>query len=283
MRSSLCVALAAACMFSWAGRAEAEEKTESAAEKLGWRLALQCWTFNKLTFFEAVDTAAKVGIRYVEAFPGQKLKPGSNVGIGPGMSAEAMEETKQKLQSAGVKLVNLGVTGADKGTFEFAKKMGIETIVSEAAAKDLPAVDKLCEEYGINIALHNHPKPSPYWDPDIVLKAVEGRSKRIGSCSDTGHWMRSGVVPLEGLKKLEGRIVSLHFKDLDKMGGGHDVPWGTGKGDAKAMLAELQRQGFKGVFSIEYEYGGGQQLVDNVAKCVTFFEETAKELLAAKK
>jgi hypothetical protein len=49
------------------------------------------------------------------------------------------------------------------------------------------------------------------------------------------------------------------------------------------MLAELQRQGFKGVFSIEYESGGGQALEDNVAKCAAFFEETAKELLAQKK
>lgn len=258
----------------------AEEKAagERASEKLGWKLALQCWTFNKLSLFETIELTQKLGMGYLEMFPGQKLKPGSPVGVGPGMPAEAMEELKQKLQACNVKAVNFGVTGAGKDTFEFAKKMGLETIVSEANEKEFPNLDKLCTEYSVNIALHNHPKPSHYWNPDTVLAGVKDVSKRIGACADTGHWMRSGIVPLEGLKKLEGRIVSLHFKDLNKMGGGNDVPWGTGQGDAKALLAELKRQGFKGVFSIEYEHGGGQQLIDNVGKCVAFFEETAKEL-----
>ena len=60
--------------------------------------------------------------------------------------------------------------------------------------------------------------------------------------------------------------------------GPEDVPWGTGKGDAKAMLQELKRQGFKGAFSIEYESGSGQELVDNVTKCVQWFAATTAEL-----
>jgi hypothetical protein len=51
---------------------------------------------------------------------------------------------------------------------------------------------------------------------------------RGGACADTGRWMRSELNPVEQLKKLEGRIISFHFKDLNKFGGGaHDVPWGT--------------------------------------------------------
>ena len=201
------------------------------------------------------------------------------------MPDDAIAEIKKKCEEAGVKVVNFGVGGADKRTFEFAKKMGIETIVCEAGEKELPAIDKLCQEYNISVALHNHPKPSHYWNPDTVVKGCEGLSKRVGSCSDTGHWMRSGVVPVEALKKLEGRIVSLHFKDLNQMGGGHDVPWGTGKGDAKAMLAELKRQNLKAVFSIEYEYGdqAKPEMMENLAKCAAFFEQTAAELLAEKK
>ena len=46
------------------------------------------------------------------------------------------------------------------------------------------------------------------------------------------------------------------------------------------MLAELKSQGFKGVFSIEYEHGTGQQLLNDIAKCAQFFDQTATELLA---
>ena len=57
------------------------------------------------------------------------------------------------------------------------------------------------------------------------------------------------------MKKLEGRIISFHFKDLNKMGAGaHDVIWGTGINNVKGMLTEVHRQGIKAVFSIEYEH-----------------------------
>jgi sugar phosphate isomerase/epimerase len=108
-----------------------------------------------------------------------------------------------------------------------------------------------------------------------VLAALEGRSKRMGSCSDTGHWPRSGLVPVECLKKLEGHIIELHFKDITD---GVDQPWGTGKGDARAMLAELKRQGFRGLIDVEYEDGAGTKLEDNVARCIAFFDQTAREL-----
>ncbi len=155
--------------------------------------------------------------------------------------------------------------------------MGIETLVSEPDFKEFDQIDKLVEEYKINVALHNHPKPSRYWNPDIVLEHCKGRSKRIGACADTGHWMRSGLNPLECIKKLEGRIISFHFKDLNQMGDGHDVPWGTGKGDVKGMMAEIKRQGFKGVFSIEYEYNWDNS-VPEIAQCVAYFDRVAAEL-----
>jgi sugar phosphate isomerase/epimerase len=79
------------------------------------------------------------------------------------------------------------------------------------------------------------------------------------------------------LKKLEGRIIELHFKDIDN---GVDKPWGTGKGDARAMLGELRRQGFKGLIDVEYEDGEGAPLEANVARCIAFFDATARELAA---
>ena len=262
------------------GSARAVQAAKGApnAEKLGWRLGCQAYSFNQFTFFEAVDKNASLGLRYIEAYPGQKLsaeKP--DVRIDEGMSAADRTVVKKKLADAGVKLVCFGVTGASRRTFDFAKDMGIETIVSEPGFKQFDELDKLCEEYGINVALHNHPKPSPYWDPDTVLKVCKGHSKRIGACADTGHWMRSGIKPIEALKKLEGRIVSLHFKDLNQYGDGHDVPWGTGKGDARGMLKELRRQGLKAVFSIEYEYNWTNS-VPEIAQCVQYFDKVAAEL-----
>jgi sugar phosphate isomerase/epimerase len=271
-----CLALALPCLAA----APQAKRDDSASEKLGLKLSLQCWTFNKLTFFETVDKAAALGIKYLEIYPGQKLKPGSNVQVNSAMSDETCEAIKKKLAEAGgLKLVAYGVAGIptdEKGarkTFEWAKKMGIEVLVTETKPNDVH--DKLTNEFNIRIALHNHPST---WPPDAVLKACKDRGKLIGSCSDTGHWMRAKYVPVDTLKKLEGRVMHLHFKDLNEFGKGHDVAWGTGKGDVKGMMAELKRQGYKGYLSIEYEYGNLEHLDANLPKCVAFFDKTAGEL-----
>ncbi len=265
---------------TFAAEAKKSARDDSAAEKLGWRLSSQAYTLRSMTFFEALDCLAALGIKYVEMYPGQVISKDIKTKTGPGMSADEITAVKKKLTDVGIKAVCFGVTGSGKDTFEFAKKMGIETIVTEAHPDQFAQLDKLIEEFDINIALHNHPKPSFYWDPETVLKGIEGHSKRIGACADTGHWRRSGLEPIDCLKKLKGHIISLHFKDVVEVGKGGwgDVPWGTGKSDAKGMLAELKAQGFKGVFSIEYERTTGQELLDNMAKCVEFFDKTAAEL-----
>lgn len=254
-----------------------------AMRKLGWKLSCQAWTFREMSAFETLDTVHSLGVQYIEFFPGQKFsKEKPDAKLDHNMSPELMEELKQKLKETKITAVNYGVVGFGKTetearkVFDWAKKMGIKTIVSEPDEEAVPMLDKLCEEYKINVAIHDHPKPSHYWHPDTVLKVAEGRSKRIGSCSDTGHWYRSGLVPVDCLKKLEGRIISMHFKDLNPAK--QDVPWGTGECNARGMLEELKRQGVKPVISIEYEYGSGAPLLANVTKCVEWFNANATEL-----
>jgi len=258
----------------------------AAAEKLGWRLGMQAYTFNRYTFFEAVDKTASLGMRYIEAYPGQVVsKQHSEVKISHEMPAAVRKVVKAKLKSKGVKLVNYGVVrlrkdeAACRTVFDFAKAMGIETIVSEPTRPALRLLDRLCKEYKINIAIHNHPRPSRYWSPKIVRNACAGLSRRVGSCADSGHWMRSGLDPLKALKMLKGRIVSLHMKDLNEAAGdAHDVPWGTGKGEVRALLEELRRQRVRAVFSIEYEHNWLHSVPD-IRKCVKYFDKVAAELV----
>jgi len=265
-----------------AAAAQKPARDDSAAEILGWRLGVLAWTFRVRTAFEAIDTAAKLGLHYIELYPGQTYSlEHKDLKVGPELGEDMRVALQKHLADAKVKAVSFGVVGFSKDEkearkiFEFAKELGLENLSCEPEPDAYELVDKLCNEYGINAAIHNHPKPSRYWDPAIVLEALKGRSKRMGSCSDTGHWPRSGLVPVECLKKLEGHIIELHFKDIE---GGVDKPWGTGKGDAKGMLAELKRQGFRGLFSLEYEDGEGSPLEANAARCIEFFDATAREL-----
>jgi sugar phosphate isomerase/epimerase len=256
------------------------KRGDSASEKMGIKLSLQCWTFKDLSFFETVDEAVKLGVKYLEMYPGQKLKPGPEAKISIPMNDEVLAEVKKKLADAGgLRVVAFGVDKvpteekAARSYFEGAKKIGIEVLVTETWPT--PLHDQLCKEFGLRMALHNHPKT---WPPDQVLAACKDRSKSIGSCSDVGHWMRDGLVPLETFRRLQGRVIHSHFKDRNQFGDGHDVPWGTGVGDLKGALAELRRQNFKGYLSIEYEHGSLQDLAINLPKCVRFFDAAMVEM-----
>ncbi|MGA2497379.1 MAG: sugar phosphate isomerase/epimerase [Tepidisphaeraceae bacterium] len=258
----------------------ADKRDDSASEKLGIKVSLQCYTYRMITFFETVDKAAGMGIKYLEIYPGQKLKPGSNENVNRNMSDDVCDEIKKKLADAGgLKLVAYGVDGVPndepgaRKMFDWARKMGIEVLVTETTPNAVH--EKLTTEYGIRFALHNHPQS---WPPDKVLAACEGHNKLIGSCSDTGHWMRANLKQVEQIKKLAGRVEHLHFKDLNDYGNAHDVPWGTGKGDPKGVLTELKSQGFKGYCSIEYETGGVKDLDGNLPLCLEWFDKTCAEL-----
>ncbi|RPH35667.1 DUF1080 domain-containing protein, partial [bacterium] len=203
----------------------------------------------------------------------------------PSMPAEQRTVVKEMLAKAGVKLVNFGVTELTndekqcRPVFDFAKDMGIQTIVSEPPEDSFDMIMGLCKEYNIKVAIHNHPKPSHYWNPELVLKVSKNRAPWIGACADIGHWARSGVRPIDGIKMLKGHITSLHFKALNDFvhTEAHDVVWGTGVGDVKAVLKELHRQKFAGVFSIEYEYNW-ENSVPDLRKCAAFFNKEAGAL-----
>ena len=271
-----------------------------AADKLGWQMAIHAYTFRKFSIFQCIDKTAALGLRYM-SLSGSVSLDGSNSLTTVQLSDKDSDAIRAAAAAKGIKLVNIGVVqlppdeAKSRKVFEFAKKMGIDTLVAEPEPAALDTVEKLCKEYNIKVAIHDHPKPSHYWNPDTVLEAVKGRTPLMGSCADTGHWLRSGLDPVECLKKLEGRVICLHFKDLvpdeprpqdttavqkEKKSlsrAMHDVPWGTGVGNVKAQMVELKRQHFQGVFGVEYEYHWENSMPE-IAECVKFFNATCTEL-----
>lgn len=266
------------CMFSCTG-ASNDSANKFPETALGWKLGAQAYTFNRFTFFEAVDKIDSCGLHYVEGFPGQVIGGGIEGKLDYRMDAATRGEIRRKLEEKGVKLVAYGVVNAESDAdwrqlFEFGKAMGIETFTSEPSKNDIPLLSKLSEEYQINVAIHNHPRPRNYWNPDSVLAAIEGQGDRIGACADIGHWVRSGLDPVESLKKLEGHVLHLHMKDLNDREGeeDRDVHWGTGVAKTDGVIEELKRQHFKGMIAAEYE-SNWENNVPDVKASVNYFRE----------
>ena len=262
----------------------------TAADKLGWQLAIHSYTFQKFSIFDAIDKSAALGVKYMSISGSVMLDDKTRIPT-TSLTDEQRTAIDQKLKADGFgNFVNIGVVqltadeAKSRQVFEFAKKWGINILVSEPPTNALDTVEKLCKEYNIKVAIHDHPKGhSIYWNPDAVLAAIKGRTPLMGACADVGHWVRSGLNPVECLKKLDGHIICLHFKDLNEYGpNAHDVPWGTGVSNAKGMMEEMKRQHFQGAFCVEYEYHWTNSSPE-IAQSVKFFNQTCEELVAQDK
>lgn len=254
------------------------------AEKAGWLLGAQSYTYHQFTFGETLDRMQKLGLKYVEIYYGQELGAGLEGNMDYKMDKNTRKKVLELAKSKGIHIVASGVVICETNEewdqlFEFAKAMGIKTISSEPALSQLDYVEKLADQYHIDVAIHNHPKPSTYWNPEDLMKALEGRSKHLGSCADVGHWKRMGIEPVDALKKCKGRIKILHMKDVGEGGpAAHDVIWGTGVCNVKGILKELKQQNFKGLFSIEYEYHEENPDPD-MGECIRYFDQTVSGIL----
>jgi sugar phosphate isomerase/epimerase len=217
----------------------------------------------------------------IEFYPGQKLsKEEPDVKFSHDAAPEVWDKVKAKLKEHGVMPVAYGVVGLSKEeaksrkVFEFAKSFGIRVINTESVDA-LDTFEKLAKEFDIQVAFHNHPKKPndpnyKVWDPNYILEITKDRDARIGACADIGHWVRSGLKPVECVKILKGRILSSHMKDLHApLPSGHDVHWGKGVSGVAEVFAEYKAQGFSGPISVEYEHNWLNNAEDAKA-CIEF-------------
>jgi sugar phosphate isomerase/epimerase len=268
--------------------AEATQPGQPNAAKLGWKISVQHYTYRRFSLFEALEQAAAVGLRYFEVRTNLKLDPkwpGKNAN--EDMPADARREFQSRIADLGLSIPSVfadfnGKPDQAKRLFEFWKGFGTEVIVAEPPAGSHDLLEQLCEEYQMRLALHNHQKgQSNYWSPEIVLDVCANRGQRIGACADVGQWARSDLDPVECLRKLEGRIISFHLKDVLKKGDLHsrNTVLGEGQADCANTLKELKRQGYQGVAAIDFEHDT-PALQEDMAKNIAFIEEQARKLLA---
>ena len=273
------LALGVAFAVSACGSCERASCAQQDAPKKERKIAVQMYTFKNYTFEESVPWLAKNGIRGLGITGGQILTSKyPKLRFCPQMNAEQRAWFKNFVKANGCKVVSFGVvipkTEAEiKELCQFAKEMDVPLILTESPAELLPAWEKYCGETGVKMALHNpasNNRANNYYNPDVVAALVKPY-KNIGACPDNGHWSRSGIDPVAGYKKLEGKIFALHFKDQAEFGNikNQCVPFGTGALDMKGMLAELDRQGFDGYYIIEYEAKWDDNIGD-VVECAKY-------------
>jgi len=247
-------------------------------KKLSWQLLCQASTFRDLTVMEMLDVLHTNGFHHIELSPGQSLSPDhKEIKIGPDMAPAYLDMLSVRLKDVHLDIVSYGVVDfghseADaRKVFEFAKGLKVKNIVATPPRDSLEMLDKLANEYQINVAILNQPG-SPYTDSDALFQATKERSTRIGVCADIAEWHRAGQDPVDCIRKLKGRILEVYPKDSSN-------PQETAA--VSDALKELAQQQFKGPFCVQTEKGSGPELLKNLAAAVNSFSDVVTKLAAA--
>jgi inosose dehydratase len=182
-------------------------------------------------------------------------------------------------RDGGVKIISSGVnliTSSEKearNLFEFSKAAG--TVVMsvdfklEGLDEALGVAERLSEEYGVKLAVHNH--GGRHWlGSRETLRWLFGRtSKRIGLNLDTGWAIDAREDPIVMAEEFAERLRIVHLKDFtykpDRTP--QDVIVGTGLVDLSKLKAMLEKIGFDGLTIIEYE-GDAKNPVPSLCKCI---------------
>lgn len=257
----------------------ANQSEQEIAKK--WKLGIAMWTFHNFTFEEAIAKTDSAGLEYVEIFPFQKSIKELNDTIISKLSPAGIEKLKQFLKDKNIKVGSIYAFGGKtvdlwKKEFEMAKQFNLTFITAEPPRELYKSVDSLAGIYGIKVAIHNHWKEmSPAsWHPDTLLVALR-KYPNLGACADVGHMPKSGVDPVESIKKLDKRIFALHLKDIGEKNNPKaiDVVVGTGLVNFPEIFKELKRQKFAGYIYIERDADEKPSNLPSVVQEVKYYNE----------
>jgi L-ribulose-5-phosphate 3-epimerase len=250
-----------------------------------WKLGVALWTFHTVDFPAALEKADSAGVAYVEPFSFHKAGPQLNDSLISQLSPAGIRKLRERLEQQGLKAESIYIVGDTTlqswvREFALARQLGVKYVTAEPPVKMWDSIDSLAGAYGVKVALHEHWKgTSAYWHPDSVLAAIKGHPN-FGACADLGHWPKSGIDPLEAVKRLRGHIIGVHLKDIAAYDNPKlkDVPVGTGIIDFPAIFEELKNQQFRGHIYIERDAQEQPSNVLSVIQAVRYYQEQVNQL-----
>jgi len=259
--------------------------TASVDPSKDWKFGVALWTFHTVSFPESLDKADSAGLKYIE--PNTFHKAGSELkdSVISQLSPAGINKLKLLIAQKGLICESLYVVGDSTlkswiRQFEIAKQFGVKYVTTEPPLNMWDSIDSLAGAYGLKVAIHEHWKGfSHYWNPDTTLMALKGHPN-FGVCADLGHWPKSGIDPLDAVKKLSGHIIVIHLKDIAAYNDPSlkDVPVGTGVVKFPEIFAELKKQNFDGYIYIERDAEDQPSNLPSVMRTVKYYNEQIGKL-----
>jgi sugar phosphate isomerase/epimerase len=196
------------------------------------------------------------------------------------VSMDHFKAIRRKFDDAGIRLhaynysFNDGFNDAEISRgFEMAKALGVEIITASSTLSAAKRVAHFANMHRMTVAMHGHDNvrdPNQFATPESFEKAM-ALSKYFWINLDIGHFFAAGYDPVEFIEKHHDRITNLHLKDRKK-NHGDNTPWGEGDTPIKQVLHLLKSKKYDIPADIEYEYRGGDPVVE-VRKCFQYCKD----------
>jgi L-ribulose-5-phosphate 3-epimerase len=252
---------------------------------VNWQFGVALWTFHTFNFEEALAKVDSAGLKFIEPNTFHKTGPQLKDSLILQLSMEGLDKLKSMISQKGltcesIYIVGDSTIGSWKKQFDIAKRLGVRFVTTEPPLSLWDAIDSLAGVYNMKVAIHEHWRgTSHYWDPDTTLMAIKGHPN-FGVCADLGHWPKSGINPLDAVKKLSGHIIAIHLKDIAAYNDPKlvDVPLGTGVVDFPALFRELKKQGFDGPVYIERDAVEQPSNLPSVRDATRYYQEQLAKL-----
>ena len=261
--------------------------------KVPFKFGMAGFSCHRLSVDETLDFMKRLDLRYL-CIKDFHL---------PFKSTDAqIAEFKQKCADHGVTGYGLGPVYMDKrdqarATFEFAKRVGVKTVVGvpfemrdvggkrqRCESRSLcEYVSGLCAEYDMYYAIHNHGPDMPRLFPtgEASFNMVKDLDRRMGLCLDIGHDYRAKANPADSIRRFHTRLFDMHVKNIRLKPKYHAVPMPRGEMDLWEVVRTLVDVGYAGCCSLEYESFPGRGVKpgikeNDVAECVGYFKALMK-------
>jgi inosose dehydratase len=227
----------------------------ASASRDGWRglkAGVASYTLRKLPLEAAIAAIQRVGLSYVSI---------KDFHLSLKSTAEERKAVAAKFKAAGITPLSCGNISMQndpanvRQAFEYARDIGLPTIVCSPDPASMPILDAMVKEFDIKLAIHNHgPEDKRFPSPYDVWKAVQPYDKRVGLCIDVGHTARAKVDPAEAIRRCKDRLYDLHIKDIDSTApDGKTIEAGRGVLDLKSILHAILDINYPHLLSFEYE------------------------------
>lgn len=219
----------------------------------GLKAGVATYSFRKLPLEACIKGIQRVDLHYCSI---------KDAHLPLNSTTDQRKEVSKQFRDAGITPLSCGnITIKNEAmarqAFEYARDIGVPTIVCAPDPSTLPMLDNMVKEFDIKLAIHNHGPEAPHFkSPTEVWEAIQSVDPRIGLCIDVGHTFRAGEDPAAAMRKYKTRLYDCHFKDVSDPHGKSakvEVEVGRGVMNIPAMLSALREINYAGHLGFEHE------------------------------